>query len=366
MKKIYINGYFTKEHINGVPRYGMEIVKRIDKYFKPGEAELVVPRNATNIPSLENISINTWEDRGSKKENESPMWGMYVFGPYVRKNKGICVNFSNRAEWVKDSITALHDTISLQNHKYGMKLGTKDLAKIKLKQFVNKIWFYSKVYVKKYTARVIVTVSEYSKKELCEGFHFKPERVKVIGNGWEHIKDINEKDEKIDERIQPGQFYFFIGNLYPHKNLKWIFEEAKRMPEAYFVIAGKLPYSIVDMLQEGYENIILLGHISDEYMKFLMKNCKALLFPSFIEGFGIPPLEAIAVGGKAIVADIPVMREIYGNSVYYVDPNNGNIDLDELLNSTVESADAVLEEHSWNKTAKKWFELIEELRAEME
>lgn len=361
MKKVYINGYFTCEHMNGVPRYAMEIVKRLDQYFKPGEAELVIPPNANNVPSLKNIEICTWQDRGGKKESVSPMWGLLTYGPYVRKNKGLNVNFSNRAEWVQGSITALHDTISLKNYKYEFKLSLKEKINIYKVQFINKLWFRNKIFIKKHTAKKVVTVSEFSKEELCREFGFDSNCVSVIGNGWEHINNIIEKDECLDKRIVDGNYYFFIGNLYPHKNLKWIFDEAKRLPDENFVIAGKLPYSLVSTLR-NMKNIIFLGYISDEYMKYLMANCKALLFPSFIEGFGIPPLEALALGSKAIISDIPVMHEIYEESAYYIDPNNGTIDLNELLNSEKKENQNTLRKHSWDIAAMQWFKLIEEER----
>lgn len=358
MKKVYINGYFTCEHINGVPRYAMEIVKRLDQYFKPGEAELVIPQNAKNIPKLKNIRICTWQDRGHKKELRGPMWGLFVYGPYVNKKCGLNVNLSNRGEWVKGSLTALHDVISLRNDRYESALSKKEELIVKRKQFLNKVWFLSKVFIKKYTAKKIVTVSEFSKKEICEKFKLDSANIEVIGNGWEHIGDIEERKECFDEKIIPGEYFFFIGNLYPHKNLKWIFEEAKKMPNETFVIAGKMPYSITNSMQSS-NNIIFLGYISDEYMKYLMKNSKALLFPSYIEGFGIPPLEMIAMGGKAIVADIPVMREIYKDSVYYINPNCGNVDLNMLLNGEEKSGSNILEYHNWSKSAENWFRLID-------
>ncbi len=195
MKKVYINGYFTKEKIYGVPRYAMEIVKRMDCYFKPGEAELVIPPNADNIPKLSNIEICTWEDRGKKKEIEGPVWGLFVYGKYVRKRKGLNVNLTNRAEWVKNSITALHDVILLHNYHYMFQFSYKDNIKLKFSQLIDKIWYRSKIFVKECTAQKIVTVSKFSKKDICQRFHFNPRDVFVIGNGWEHVDSIKEYDE---------------------------------------------------------------------------------------------------------------------------------------------------------------------------
>ena len=359
MKKVYFNGYFTAEHINGGPRYAIEIIKRLDQYFKPGEAELVVPRGAGNIPRLQNISICCWEDRGNKKEINGQLWGDLVYGSYVRKKRGLSISMTNRPEWVRGSITMLYDTISLENSKYKFIV---DNFRLKLFRMINYIWYRYKVFVKKHTANTLVTISEFSKRELCSRLRFKEEKVQVIGSGWEHLKDILERDEQLDSRIKTGNYYFFVGNIKPHKNIKWIIDEARVMPHEYFVIAGRVPNEIAGRINEKLDNIIFLGHISDEYAKFLMMNCKALLFPSYIEGFGLPPLEALALGSKAIVANIPVMHEVYEDCVYYIDPDKGDVDLNLLISHPVEEASKVLEKHSWNKSAEEWFELIKNTR----
>lgn len=359
MKKVYINGYFTKEHMNGAPRYAMEIVKRLDNYFKPGEAELVIPFGATNIPPVKNIKICSWEDRGRKREINGQLWGDLSYGPYVRKKHGLSINMTNRAEWVRDSLTMLHDTISLESSKYKF---IKDNFRLKIFRILNFIWYRHKVFVKKHTAYTIVTVSDCAKSEICSRLGFDADKVRVIGNGWEHLNDIAEKDEQLNYKIKTNQFYFFVGNIKPHKNIQWILEEAKTMPNEYFVIAGKIPDEIVGLIKEKNHNILFLPHISDGYMKWLMMHCKALLFPSRLEGFGLPPLEALALGTKAIVADIPVMHEIYDDCVYYINPDNGSYDLNALIKEPVGNVAKILEKHSWDKSAKEWIALIKETK----
>ena len=93
----------------------------------------------------------------------------------------------------------------------------------------------------------------------------------------------------------------------------------------------------------------------------LMQNCKAFLFPSFYEGFGIPPLEAMSTGCQIVVSDIPVMHEIFGDSVHYIDPNSADIDLKELLAQPVSSTAPILEKYSWEKSAKVLFDCLKEI-----
>lgn len=360
MKKVMINGYFTDKHINGIPRYAMEIVKRLDKYFTKGEIELVVPINAVNIPDLENIQVI----RIGRKDKRTAgiLWGNTYFRKYVRKNEAGCVNFTNHAEFVYNSLTTLHDAIWSRKDEYGLELLQKESRKLYLKRMIERGVFYSEAYVKKRTAQYIITVSEFSKERIISQFGIENNRIKVIGAGWEHMKEIHSVNEYNDERICKRKYFFSLGNLYPHKNIKWIIDEAKRMPEEIFVVAGKMPYNFVNVFKAELPNIIFLGHISEEYMKYLMENCKALLFPSLEEGFGVPPLEALALGSRVIASDIPVMREIYEDTIHYIDPVGEPVDLNDILNEKLNgNVSKILAKHSWDNTARQWEELIREV-----
>lgn len=357
-KKIYINGYFVKEHINGVPRYAAEIIKRIDRLFEPGEVVLVVPKGAVSLPQLKNIEISTWEDRGCRRENETVLWGERTYNKYIRDKAYLNVNLTNRGESFDNSITTIHDLILMENYRFDSEMFWKPMPKYYIHEAIDKLWFCHKMKLKKKHSMRIVTVSEESKKRISEKLLIPTEKISVIGNGWEHVLEIIPEDERRDARIEKGSYLFSIGNIKPHKNFQWVLNEARALPKEVFVIAGKIHHSIADAIRTNYTNVVLLGHISDGYMRFLMENAKALLFPSIDEGFGIPPLEALALGTPAIVSDIPVMHEIYKNSVYYVNPNDGGIDLNSVLEGSLEKPDELLQEHTWEKAAREWYSLI--------
>ena len=106
--------------------------------------------------------------------------------------------------------------------------------------------------------------------------------------------------------------------------------------------------------------LFYLGFVSDEEMKTLMANCKAFIHPALYEGFGITPMEAMSVGAELIISNAACLPEIYGKSSHYIDPHNSDVDLDKLLSEPVESADKVLNNYSWEKFAKKFYnELME-------
>ena len=89
-------------------------------------------------------------------------------------------------------------------------------------------------------------------------------------------------------------------------------------------------------------------------MCHIMKNCKSFLFPSFYEGFGIPPLEALAMGAKVICSNAACLPEIFKDSVYYIDPYDNSINLQALLQRPVSPAQNVLSLYDWQKSAENY------------
>ena len=105
-------------------------------------------------------------------------------------------------------------------------------------------------------------------------------------------------------------------------------------------------------------NVFYPGYVSDAENAALMKHCKLFLHPAVFEGFGIPPLEAVACGAKQIlVSDTPCMREVYGDCAGYIDldTNPGNVD-----DTTPPKADPqlLLEKYSWEKSAEKLLDIL--------
>jgi glycosyltransferase involved in cell wall biosynthesis len=207
-------------------------------------------------------------------------------------------------------------------------------------------------------ADAIVTVSGFSKKEILMNYNVKKAKICVAGNGWQHYNtvDIDEGIFAEEPRIKKGGYYYYLASLAPNKNLWWILENAKKHPDNIYVLSGKPlgDRSGVDSLP----NVICTGYVSDARAKALMKHCKAFLFPSTYEGFGIPPMEALSMGAKAVVGDIESLREIYGESVYYIDCKNPDTDIDELIKGECAPASEVLSRFSWESTAAKIAEIL--------
>ncbi len=226
--------------------------------------------------------------------------------------------------------------------------------------------FYSRLQYRliAHHAKKIATVSEYSKNEICKTFKIDPSRINVIYSSADHIRDI-VSDSSIFEQfpmLAKEPFFFSLGSLSKRKNIKWILEYAKKHPESTFAISGTSlsTVKVNELDDEIPKNIIMLGYLDDGKVKALMTKCKAFILPSYYEGFGLTPLEALSCGAQIIVAKAASLPEIYGKTAHYIDPYSIDIDLDILLNEPVEKPDAILTKYSYDISAEKVYNLIKE------
>ena len=123
--------------------------------------------------------------------------------------------------------------------------------------------------------------------------------------------------------------------------------------------------SIVDIKDDSnnvdnIRNLKTIGYITDEEMAFFMSKCKAFLFPSLYEGFGIPPLEALYFGARVLCSNSTCLPEIYKDYVTYFDPYDYDVDLDKLLEKPVNKSKEIFDLYSWDKSAKQLLNIIKQ------
>ena len=345
--RIVINGNELIHEMDGMTRVALEVVRRLDRLLLPGQAEMVVKdrNDLRSLPRFQNIRI-------VERKGPSVKWEFVNLDLYSMLTDSLELRFRNRAGHAK-GIFYLHDVIPLSFYGEKPVCGRKDMTEAAGKAY------HRNIKRMKRNALAIVTVSEFSKAEIMRCLDVDGNRVAVIKNGWEHFRDIRP-DMHIFERfrrLKEKQYFFSLGSISPHKNFGFIHELAKRYKSCDFVIAGRMNRGLQADVSDA-DNLVFTGDLTDGEIKALMMNCKAFLFPSFIEGMGLPVLEALSCGVEVCVSDIPVMHEYAGGSVHYFDPEDAGLDLESLINERVSKAETALENFSWNKAAEDLYALI--------
>lgn len=353
MKKIMLSAFrlAEKEKITGIQRVCREIILRLDKMIDNTDiqVEYLCYENALHkivkLEELKNIKLVEFK-RKSRIINR-----LFDVPRYVKKNNGVFVNLEIDISACKGEIVCIPDIRPVLK-------GSHDYLKFKLG------FKYLVLHCAKKYSKYIVMHSEYQKQQIVKYLRIAPERVKIIGHGYEHINSVDEDDNIFAKfpalgKKEEKKYFYTLGSIMPHKNFLWVYEVAKRHPEQIFAVAG----AVMDHYESTQNclkqpNIIYLGRVTDEENKALMKNCKAFILPSKHEGFGIPPLEALACGAPICISNATCLPEIYGDCAHYFDPDDYDVDLDELLKEPVGDPQKLLTKYTWDNSAKDWFDLI--------
>ena len=179
MKKVIINGRFLSHRITGVERYAREICAELDKLVQPGEISMAVPPETKNLPEYKNIKI----ERIGKLHNRA--WEHISFPEYVQKQKAISLNLCNVAPLPDPGIVCIHDV--------KIKVRPQDFSKIFL------LWYDLLFKNETKRARKIITVSEFSKKEIEKYYGVDPNRIVVIPNAWQHYARIGHDENALEK-----------------------------------------------------------------------------------------------------------------------------------------------------------------------
>ena len=247
---------------------------------------------------------------------------------------------------------------------------------------------YQRIYfrqaVKK--AKRIITISENSKKDICQILKVPKDQIVVIplaANLQEIALSAIERKNHLKQNFGITQrFLLYVGAIHPRKNVKRIIEAfaklkfSKKIPHQ-LVIAGAMRWqgseSTKSELFEGVkEHVVFTGRVTDDDLVNLYRSCDVFLCPSLYEGFGIPVLEAMSLGAPVVTSNISSLPELAGDAAILVNP----YDVEDIANGISKILDnpAIAKEcrerglrrateFSWANTAEKVLKIIEEIES---
>ncbi len=231
-------------------------------------------------------------------------------------------------------------------------------------------------------ATMIVTHLEAVRKEIIEHLGVPPARIVAIPAAPRSVFHPVHVEDTVETRRRLGvedEFILFVGTLEPRKNLQTLIRAFSEILRAtterpQLVIVGKKGWLSNDLFAgiEAYgikDKSCLTGYLTDEELRALYSSCRVFVYPSLYEGFGLPPLEAMACGAPVVASRIASIAETTGDAARLVEPTNGNALAQSIL-SVLENKEererlsvAGLKraaEFSWKLTAERTREVYTE------
>lgn len=298
---IYINGRFLTQSLTGVHRYAYERCKAMKQEGK--HFVIVCPRGKLNPDyDLTDMPVKRfgW--------GNSHYWAQLVLPWFfLLKPSSVLVCYMGLAPLlVRHTVMTIHDLSFLHNPGW-----------------------YSKAYYLFYRMMTpicarhteqIITVSNSSKKDIL--MHYPFLRAKQI----EVIPPNIDRHFFCPANVKREDFVLAVSTRDPRKNLNTLIKVVSKVPTIHLKIVGGSNRVFADSDIHAFPNIELLGRVSDEELRHLYRTAAVFVYPSLFEGFGIPPLEALACGCPVAVSDIPVLHETCepykekGEKVLYFNP----------------------------------------------
>jgi glycosyltransferase involved in cell wall biosynthesis len=268
----------------------------------------------------------------------------------------------------KPFIVTIHDLII---HHFGTgKASTLPKPLYHLKRIG---YTYVSLQAMKKAKKIIVPLNTV-KEDLVKTLGVSKDRIVVTHEGVD--KNFEFKAEILDPNIK--KYFLYVGNAYPHKNLDRLIEayvafrkEGKN--DAQLVLVGKNDYFYKKLHErvalEHLDGVYFKHGIPDAELASLYEHAIALVSPSLMEGFGLPPLEAMAFGAPLLLSDIPAFKEVCENVAFYFDPRSVN-DIKEKMKFMYNLGKQEKQEHgkkgfermkdfSWEKMARQTLAVYE-------
>lgn len=379
MRVIFDGEVIVMSHFSGIGHYTLELLRAIDRQLEKDDSldfSLLINyrhmkkargfgfRNINLVHSPFSLRISN----GLKTHNiQLPLDMFFGRGTYI---------FPNYSSWPllrSKAVTFIYD---ISYEKYPELVEPR-----------NQVFLSGQVRKSASRASLVATISENSKREICSLYSLRDDRVKVFYPAVDRTLyyrrpavEIKRMKTKYDIK---GDYILFVGNIEPRKNLKNLLLAYEQFPldlqeKTSLLLIGAEGWQNSDILEiisrlqkQGKSIRMPAKSVPDKDLPALYSGAKLFVYPSIYEGFGIPPIEAMACGTPVVSANNSSLPEAVGEAALMVDAQSvsdisskmslllGNIDLQKKF---IKKGYQQINKFSWDDSAKKFLESMKNLR----
>jgi glycosyltransferase involved in cell wall biosynthesis len=312
VRTLSINGKYLAQRTTGVQRYAAELVRAWDDGLRDGWIDrtqytirVYAPKDIIRTPSYSYVEVVPCTTAGRVWEQIELPWRArrtLLYSPYAAAPVAA----------VRHAVT-IHDAgvaATPQQYSIGFRTCYQIVFRILVKRCVP-----------------IVTVSEFSRSELEHYFSVAPGKILVIPPGCDYLRNVAPDPTVLSKfGLVKGQYVLGVSSRSVIKNFEGLQRAWMRLArhDMRLAIAGG---SNAQLFGRGSETVtgsqaVLLGYVSDSELRALYENAALFAYPSYYEGFGLPPVEAMTCGCPVLVARSSSLPEVCGDAAIYCDPGS--------------------------------------------
>jgi len=343
---LIVNSRFLTQNITGVQRFAIEISKQLRKLLGD-KVQFVAPQNILHVELAKELDVKIIG------KNTGHLWEQIDLPKYLKSiGSPLLLNLANTAPlFYKNKIVTVYDLAFYHHPEWFSRTFSFSYNFLIPKILKN--------------SKHVFTDSNYVRNDIITSYKIKKNKITTIYGSKSDIfrKNIEEKKE---------EFVLAVGSIDPRKNLATLIDIFKELKNIQLVIVGQenKVFSSLDVT-ELPKNIVFTGYVNDNELVSLYNRAEFFVYPSFFEGFGIPPLEAQSCGCPVLSSNTTSLPEVGGDSFLYCNPydkidiKTKIIDLieDEKLKKVlIQKGFENIKRFSWEESAKKIIKIIEGLK----
>lgn len=304
--EVLVNGRFLTRSATGVDRFAFELLRAWWPLFGQRKTvSIAMPRGGHEATKVA-LGMPVQPDG----RTGGHLWEQFEL-PHVRKSS-VLVNLCNSAPLqVRRQIVVVHD-LAVMTHPLWYSFGYRTWHRTLIAGIMRR-------------AAVVATVSKFSASELSRHFAKRPRDIELISESGEHVLRAPADLSILNKlNLTNRRYVLAVGSNSRNKNLDAVSRAAQLLSDldVLVVATGGANPRIFTASRPAAQSTVSAGYVSDGELRSLYEHAQCFVFPSFYEGFGLPPLEAMSCGCPVIVSDRASLPEVCGTAALYCDPDD--------------------------------------------